>query len=348
MEAFRETAADQPDPNVDYLAEADVYLRYGMEDEAVQQVRMALELDAGNADAHIKMMQLLRAKGDRSALDAAAAAARQALQGEALERFEQSIATLDQGAVEAFGDTLPPVAPTESPAEIDLGDLDVAWSDFEDAETPAAEAEAPATEAETGAEEEPEGQPAASAEAEDSHAFDLSDIEFPETEDAEPGPLAHTADLDKTVAIGPKEVAEAIGSEPVFDEEPDQGAEAEAASSEPEVLAPAASAIDEDMDLGGFDFDQADLDQVVASASEDEFTSTIRTTLPKDEGVDEQAAAEDAAPALDLSAELEAEAGKDEGDALSLEDVEAAHDELDSLLDELADESEKGGDGKKS
>ncbi len=293
------------------------------------------------------MMQLLRAKGDQSALDEAAATARQALQGEGLERFEQALAALDQGTVEAFGDTLPPAATqAEAPAEIDLGDLDVAWSDLEDAETPAAEAEA-------APEEEPEGQTLATAETEDSHAFDLSDIDFPETEGTEPGSLAHTDDLDKTVAIGPKEVAEAMGAEAVFDEVPDQEAEAEHEGSEPEEQAPAAAAIDEDMDLGGFDFDQADLDQAVASASEDEFTSTIRTTLPKDEGeektADAPAAAGDEAPALDLSAELEAEdAGKGEDDALSLEDVEAAHDELDSLLDELADESEKDGDGKKS
>jgi hypothetical protein len=326
MEAFRETAGDQPDPNVDYLAESDVYLRYGMEDEAVQQVRMALQLDAGNADAHIKMAQLLRAKGDQTALDEAAATARRALQGEALARFEQALAGLDQGAVEVFGDTLPPTTEPGNPAEIDLGDLDVAWSDLE---MPAAE---PAVEPE--------------AEAEDD-ALDLSDIEFPETEDAESGPLAQADDLDKTVAIGPREVAEAIGIEPEFDMEAEAGAETGAAETEPEAPAPAT--IDADMDLGDFDFDQADLDQAVASASEDEFTSTIRTTLPKEEGDDaagQEAAAEDKAPALDLSAELEVDSEK--GDALKLADVEAAHDELDSLLDELADESEKDGGGKKS
>lgn len=358
MEAFREPGADQPDPNVDYLAEADVYLRYGMEDEAIQQVRLALDLDAGNAEAHAKMAQLLSAKNDQPALDAAMAAARQALTGDALDRFEQAVATLDQGGEASFLDTLPPTAQAEASAEIDLGDLDVAWSDLEDAETPAAEPEAPAAEAEA-----PEAQPEAaaveeSAEAEEAHAFDLSDIEFPETGSAETAPLAPTDDLDKTVAIGPREVAEAIGAEPEFDIEPETATASEAAESEaaapesettePEEPAPAASEIDEDMDLGGFDFDQGDLDQAVGSASEDEFTSTIRTTLPTEGEAD---TAEDETPELDLSAELEVDAGKDEeekGDALSLEDVDAAHDELNSLLDELADESEKDGDGKNS
>ncbi len=61
MEAFSE-AEEDPDPNVDYLTEADVYMRYGMEDEAEKQVGMALRLRSDNKDAHIKLAEIRHAK----------------------------------------------------------------------------------------------------------------------------------------------------------------------------------------------------------------------------------------------------------------------------------------------
>ncbi|RMH47278.1 MAG: hypothetical protein D6688_03680, partial [Alphaproteobacteria bacterium] len=64
MPAFQEEVEEEPDPNVDYLAEADVYMRYGMEDEALQQVNLALRLNPNNAEAHIKKAEILQSKGD--------------------------------------------------------------------------------------------------------------------------------------------------------------------------------------------------------------------------------------------------------------------------------------------
>ncbi|MDQ6988124.1 MAG: FimV/HubP family polar landmark protein [Mariprofundaceae bacterium] len=76
---------------VDYLAEADVYLRYGMEDEALQQLNLAIEQRPDNAEAHAKLVQMLQARGDSSAVNAAIDAARLVLGGAALQSFEATI-----------------------------------------------------------------------------------------------------------------------------------------------------------------------------------------------------------------------------------------------------------------
>jgi len=96
MEPFN--AGDAPDPNVNYLEDADVYMRYGMEDEAEEQVRMALKLQADNPEAHAKMVQVQKAKGDDSAMQDAIATAKVTLTGSALLAFE----TLMSGEDSAF------------------------------------------------------------------------------------------------------------------------------------------------------------------------------------------------------------------------------------------------------
>ena len=238
MEPFEQELEEEPNPNVDYMAEADVYLRYGMEDEAVQQVKMALKLDPHNADAHIKLVQVLKAKGDQAALDEGIAQGRQSLGGGSLQRFEEAVANLDQ-IVDAFADTLPPtmaeemdelpemgVEAPEAPAETEAGteaeagggldDLDIEWPEFEDTETSLQEAQNEATQ------QVDEMQPAAPSAAEESGKqaepaemltpsdkdFDLSDFEIPETdtgsaegEESRASSFVDTSDLEKTVAI---------------------------------------------------------------------------------------------------------------------------------------------------
>jgi tetratricopeptide (TPR) repeat protein len=80
------------DPNMDYLGEAEVYLRYGMEDEAIENIRLAILQHPDNVEAHCKLIRLLAGKGDREALDLAIAAGRKALAGSARERFEDEVA----------------------------------------------------------------------------------------------------------------------------------------------------------------------------------------------------------------------------------------------------------------
>ena len=90
IEVFQGLVEDA-DPNVDYLAEADVYMRYGMEDEAEKQVRTALQLREDNKDAHIKLAQILHARGDKSGLEEAVKIANSTLIGGALASFTAAV-----------------------------------------------------------------------------------------------------------------------------------------------------------------------------------------------------------------------------------------------------------------
>lgn len=112
MEAFKEDLEEEPDPNVDYLSEADVYMRYGMEDEAEKQVQMALKLRENNKDAHVKLVQIKKARGDEGGADEAIATARMVLVGDALTTFEQTVANLSTGGSSGgdigLEDTIPP------------------------------------------------------------------------------------------------------------------------------------------------------------------------------------------------------------------------------------------------
>ena len=115
MEPFQEAVEEEPDPNVDYLAEADVYLRYGMEEEALRQLRLAIKQRPDNAEAHARLVQTLKASGDEAAAEEAASQARETLAGDALKAFEDALAAGAGGAAGAeggedvdLGDTLPP------------------------------------------------------------------------------------------------------------------------------------------------------------------------------------------------------------------------------------------------
>ena len=89
MEPFDASVLDEdPDPSVDYISEADVYIRYGMNDEALHQLGMALRLDPANADAHIKKLTLLNASGDQAAFDAAVTEAADVLDASQLEQLK--------------------------------------------------------------------------------------------------------------------------------------------------------------------------------------------------------------------------------------------------------------------
>lgn len=76
---------------VDYLAEAEVYLRYGMDEEALQQMHLAIEQKPDNLQAHRKLVDFLQSSGDKLAAAAAIEAARSALSGSDLESFENTL-----------------------------------------------------------------------------------------------------------------------------------------------------------------------------------------------------------------------------------------------------------------
>jgi len=91
MAPFDPSSMEEADPNIDYLSEADVYIRYGMEEEALQQLDLALRLNPENVDAHIRKAELMHGKGDSAGFSVATAAALAALSGAALDQFNDAV-----------------------------------------------------------------------------------------------------------------------------------------------------------------------------------------------------------------------------------------------------------------
>jgi len=94
LEPYIADAEMIPDSDIDYVAEADVYIRYGMEDEAMKQLDMALRLQPDNVDAHIRKAELLLDKSDRQGFDETLAAATMTLAADDLERFKSAVEQL--------------------------------------------------------------------------------------------------------------------------------------------------------------------------------------------------------------------------------------------------------------
>lgn len=100
MGPFVEAAGDQAGTVAEFLQEADTYMRYGMDDEALQQVNHALRIRPDSADAYIKKARILNSKGDSRGVEETVAAANSALIGVDLEHF--SSALLDITGVSAL------------------------------------------------------------------------------------------------------------------------------------------------------------------------------------------------------------------------------------------------------
>ncbi|MDQ6993702.1 MAG: FimV/HubP family polar landmark protein [Mariprofundus sp.] len=88
------------DPDIDYITEADVYIRYGMDSEALEQLNMALRLQADNVDAYIKKAQILYAKDDKKGLDEVIAVASGVLVVADLATFNAAVADLSAQSVQ--------------------------------------------------------------------------------------------------------------------------------------------------------------------------------------------------------------------------------------------------------
>jgi len=130
------------DPNMDYLAEVEGYLRYGMEEEAIKNVRMAILQRGDNIEAHCKLISILAGR-DQNELDAAITAGRTALTGESLQRFEVEVEHIREGKEESTESSLPDsgetspdetvsmqtVSASESPAKIEGKEAEETSSD---------------------------------------------------------------------------------------------------------------------------------------------------------------------------------------------------------------------------
>jgi len=134
MEAFTEQE-EEPDPNVDYLTEADVYMRYGMEDEAEKQVRMALRLREDNKDALVKLVQIRHARGNQAGVDETATTARSVLTGDSLASFTTAFELLGKDSpdgVSSLDDTMPPTEQEVPEAVVDdMNDAALEMDDFD-------------------------------------------------------------------------------------------------------------------------------------------------------------------------------------------------------------------------
>ncbi|ATX79439.1 FimV N-terminal domain-containing protein [Mariprofundus aestuarium] len=106
-----DSSAMESESNIDYLSEVDVYIRYGMEEEAMQQLEMALAAHPDNVEAHIRKAKLLHGKGDSAGFDMANSAALALLSGAALEKFNAAVSECSETGKSAAVDEV---------AEVDL------------------------------------------------------------------------------------------------------------------------------------------------------------------------------------------------------------------------------------
>lgn len=97
---------ETPAPDVDHLSDADMYIRYGMEDEAIQHLDEALHLQPDNVEAHIKKVEILRSSNNSKGLEEAIAIAGSALSGVALEHFNSVVVGFNESDASS-GDELP-------------------------------------------------------------------------------------------------------------------------------------------------------------------------------------------------------------------------------------------------
>lgn len=277
MEAFTEDLEEEPDPNVDYLSEADVYLRYGMEDEAEKQVALALKLRENNPDAHAKLVQIRKARGDDAGAEEAIATARTVLAGDTLSSFEETVAGVDAGDLAAGGDdsledTIPPdsLDVSDLQSEETLGD-DSAIDELGDIEF--GDIEESVSDSAPSAVEAPE-----EAEADSNDSMEMGDLEWPSFDDADE--TASPAEDEETV------VETGVSDEATIVEDNLSANQADELPGfdDDEAEAPSETAADSsDEEAGGLDFDLSGLelpDEGDASASEeaDEVASLLQET----------------------------------------------------------------------
>jgi len=314
MEAFKEDIEDEPDPNVDYLSEADVYMRYGMEDEAEKQVQMALKLRENNKDAHVKLVQIRKARGDESGADEAIATARMTLVGDTLSNFESTIANITTGGGTSedvsLEDTIPPgtLDVSEDPQaheSIDAAEEidELADIEFEQEELPvppvktAAESEGAATmelgdfdfpssdatiesAAELKSEELPE---LADSEAEEPTVLGESEIETEEVAGDEETVTYETnegLDFDLSGLELPEESSEKEAPVSEFDFETSQAEEPE--EIEAQVSEDVQSMDDDGLNLSDFDLSDDSVSAKAGAAEEELQTADLEKTLVMD------------------------------------------------------------------
>jgi len=248
-----ESKAPTAQTGVDYLTEAEVYLRYGMDDEALQQMHLAIEQKPDNAEAHRKLVGFLQARGDQAAMTAAIEAARSALSGSDLEAFENEFG--DDTGTEAVA--VPDDVADQAADDINIDDL-------------LATMDGTAGEPEAGREDAEKGVTGASGDG----GLDLGDMDFTGTESSE------SSGLDSDSGAEESPYAEETGHQAEESVDTNDAVSANDAVSEDavetdgdadfvstiDISAPEETASEENREEGhGLEFDSSDVEPEVES-----------------------------------------------------------------------------------
>jgi len=311
-----ENNAPTAQAGVDYLAEAEVYLRYGMDDEALQQMHLAIEQKPDQLQAHSKLVQFLQSRGDQLALAAAIEAARSALSANDLEAFEKLQAGETGEAADLVQDMVTEQADGDVHIEdvLDMGDFgdqdeaasdetvmdDVATDEVETAALDVADMEFGSSEPELASSEagidlsdlqldDPEASASVVDEQEGGPGFDIDEAESSVAsglEDDSDDALDFVSSIDISEAQSSEESAtDEVDSETETETEPEEAeggidfASAEASDDDTDlddVLNALAADDEQESDAGALDF-EASLDDT-AQADDDEIDGEIKLT----------------------------------------------------------------------
>ncbi len=309
--APREAAAGD---TVDHLVEAAAYLRYGMDEEALQQLDLAIAQQPDRPDAYVKKAELLSKRGEQQMLQALMAAATAALSISDLEQVKRVVepaAAVSMEAMEIAADALQAdsvegvLTPSANETDADSDETDNGGLDFN-----LSDLDAEALDALSALEETAE-QPAEA---------DAGDLDFTVAEEGSDSGDRREETLDETH----KRIATI---QPVEDHNPAHAEPLEMPSHIAEATVDLSASVAAEDDLEG------ELNALLTELSDDDAeTTTPDDTAPGEVAVD--LSATDAVNAADAPAVDESPASE------PLDESDPAR-KLDALLEALEDDDEE-------
>ncbi|WP_110619835.1 FimV/HubP family polar landmark protein [Thioalkalivibrio sp. ALE21] len=276
----------------DVLAEVDVCLAYGMNDQAVDTLSSAIDDEPGNLQYRLKLVEAFAAQGRDSEMRQAAASLRERLGPEDGE-IREKLADLEAGSGDASAASGTPSADTAASDSADEpGEFDLSGFAEEQEASGADELAAPEKaageldsgmdfEADTGLDEElaaaSQGSEAGDAAGDlddlDNLSFDIEESDLPSADDSQP------AGGDAGGDVPSMDLDELLGDEAGGDEPPVASSEADEPAAE-EPAAPAAEGEDDNetrlnlaqayADMGDQEGAQDLIDEIMASGSDEE------------------------------------------------------------------------------
>ncbi len=210
---------------MDYLGEAEVYLRYGMEDEAIENIRLAILQHPDNVEAHCKLINMLGSR-DSEALNLALVAARKSLNGESLDRLEAELSHITFREDKPSGSTASEAEVDADEGDSDAGSIEAKYTELESV-SPEEEPFIEPGEIESSIGEDKKGaiesyDELMKREGEQSSDSGLSDDSFifeldTDMETSEEGPDATAEVLNVSEEVGPDSASEDIPAESLMD-----------------------------------------------------------------------------------------------------------------------------------